>query len=202
MHNVKYVLPRLVFVIILLCFAPGIAIGNPVNETFTDIVGQGLDPGDIALIDEHGGPHISWVGSEVVIGGTYFVGTDKLRINIRNTSSHIMWNTVFSFEQSAFDWKGINLIANSWDGVDSNNDAAYYFGHIDVGELVYREIPLQTSWVSTPLINNSIGLDSFSESPGTSTVSVVHSPEPVSSTLFIVGGATLGFRRFRKKFKK
>jgi hypothetical protein len=27
-------------------------------------------------------------------------------------------------------------------------------------------------------------------------------PEPVSSTLFIIGGVTLGFRRFRKKFKK
>jgi hypothetical protein len=27
-------------------------------------------------------------------------------------------------------------------------------------------------------------------------------PEPISSTLFIVGGATFGFRRFRKKFRK
>lgn len=27
-------------------------------------------------------------------------------------------------------------------------------------------------------------------------------PEPISSTLFLVGGATLGFRHFRKKFKK
>ena len=33
-------------------------------------------------------------------------------------------------------------------------------------------------------------------------VNVAVAPEPISSTLFLVGGATLGFRRFRKKFKK
>lgn len=33
-------------------------------------------------------------------------------------------------------------------------------------------------------------------------ISPVIVPEPISSTLFLVGGATLGFRRFRKKFKK
>ncbi len=36
--------------------------------------------------------------------------------------------------------------------------------------------------------------------PALTTISlqVVHAPEPISSTLFLVGAATLGFRRFRK----
>jgi len=51
------------------------------------------------------------------------------------------------------------------------------------------------------------GLCGDGSDPGTGTCSgwvgtTTVVPEPVSSTLFIVGGATLGFRRFRKKFMK
>ena len=47
-------------------------------------------------------------------------------------------------------------------------------------------------------VNDSPNNGSCSGWVGTSTVV----PEPVSSTLFIVGAVTLGFRRFRNKFKK
>ena len=45
-----------------------------------------------------------------------------------------------------------------------------------------------------------VSLNAGSTMQTTANVAIV--PEPISSTLFIVGGATLGFRRFRKKFKK
>ncbi len=47
----------------------------------------------------------------------------------------------------------------------------------------------------TALLNSSGNAISFSATNG----SIAVAPEPVSSTLFILGGATLGFRRFRKK---
>jgi hypothetical protein len=42
--------------------------------------------------------------------------------------------------------------------------------------------------------------DANDDSDDTVVVAVV--PEPVSSVLFVIGGATLGFRQFRKNFKK
>ena len=49
-------------------------------------------------------------------------------------------------------------------------------------------------------ISPNAGDPSYIWTMGAASISVA--PEPVSSTLFLVGGATLGFRRFRKKFKK
>jgi len=46
----------------------------------------------------------------------------------------------------------------------------------------------------------TVNLTAGSNMQTTTNVAIV--PEPVSTTLFIVGGATLGFRRFRKRFKK
>ena len=51
----------------------------------------------------------------------------------------------------------------------------------------------------TAMLNSLGNPISFSATNGSVNVVV---PEPISSTLFIIGGATLGFRRFRKKFKK
>ena len=54
----------------------------------------------------------------------------------------------------------------------------------------------QTGWVR-------VYTDNTASPSGNFTVSVapVLVPEPISSTLFIIGGATLGFRRFRKSRK-
>ena len=46
----------------------------------------------------------------------------------------------------------------------------------------------------------TVNMDAGSMMQTTANVAIV--PEPVSSTLFIIGGATLGFRRLRKKFTK
>ncbi len=49
---------------------------------------------------------------------------------------------------------------------------------------------------------NNISMSAMSVNTGPDVYAATVVPEPVSSTLFIIGGATLGFIRFRKKFKR
>ncbi len=212
-----------VFLVIALVVAStGHVFANPITDTFTDTSGQtytdanctlvNVNPGNFNVVDEHGGaggldfPAV-WEDSSEDVGLTFAYGAcsdTALKITLWNTTHtsanpHTMWNTMLAFEQNAVDWKGNVLLADSWDGTDGSNDAAVYFGHIQPNQTVTRYISLKDGYVAQDLFYDSLGLDSGIESPGVSNVSITHSPEPVSSVLFITGAATLGFRRFRKK---
>jgi hypothetical protein len=84
-------------------------------------------------------------------------------------------------------WKNGSLLYNST--ITTSNDQPYWF------DFNYKGV--DTIWfkvdAGSPTPSTWIAIDNI-----TTTVA----PEPISATLFIVGGATLGLRRFRKKFKK
>jgi len=62
----------------------------------------------------------------------------------------------------------------------------------------YANVGFNSAHIDGTLVANSLtGTGEFHQYQFDHNVPVV--PEPVSSILFITGGATLGFRRFRKK---
>ncbi len=70
---------------------------------------------------------------------------------------------------------------------------------------VYFDVTMEMSGeIATfqTIANMQFGSSGYVDFTSASRVSSTVVPEPISSTLFIAGGATLGFRRFRKKFKK
>jgi hypothetical protein len=70
----------------------------------------------------------------------------------------------------------------------------FQFDYVGIDELIF------SSSGGTPVSGLTGSGTHFAMDDFTINAPVV--PEPISSTLFIVGGATLGFRRFRRKFKK
>jgi hypothetical protein len=74
----------------------------------------------------------------------------------------------------------------------------YYFLSLDnQTDEVLKEIESHKNVIRTRTINFD---DRNGVYTGMTTTTIV--PEPISSTLFVFGGGTLGFRHFRKKFKK
>lgn len=95
----------------------------------------------------------------------------------------------------------------SWSGSGSFDNTYYPKGLILDLERTSSGMASETIFAQTingKLINFDLDPNQFALNStvfsGTLPSSIV--PEPISSTLFIVGGATLGFSRFRKKFKK
>lgn len=151
------------------------AVANPVVATFTDLLGQGLDPGSFGLVDEH--------GQSAARGGVFTLNdyawfdtqsyddvTKAWTVTIHNESTDLMHNTVLALETGTF-----NLAPTSWDGV-VGSDPAYYFGDIGAGMTATRTIYVtsQPDW----MVANSLGLDTTLN--GTN-VSILHDiPEPGS----------------------
>jgi len=88
-------------------------------------------------------------------------------------------------------WYSVGKVGGSTSGIDIDT---FGFGINDL----FSYVRLTDDTNEGNQTGNNVGADI--DAIGAISTTVV--PEPISSTLFIVGGATLGLRRFRKKFKK
>ena len=77
-----------------------------------------------------------------------------------------------------------NLLDNKlyWSGLEHTNTAAAWMFDTGTGQ---QSVVYKTGSLYAIAVRSGMAV----------------APEPISSTLFLIGAATLGFRRFRKKFK-
>lgn len=164
------------------------AVANPVETTFSDILGQGVDPGTFGLVDEHGQSTTPRGGVFVdneyawVDGQSYDPLLNVWTVTIRNESTETMHNTVLALEADVF-----NLAANSWDGW-VGTDPAYYFGDIASGMTATRAISV--TGAPAFMVVNSLGLDTTLN--GTN-ASILHTPEPGSVGLALAALGTMAW---------
>ena len=126
----------------------------------------------------------TWTGFNFTLAGTngVFIDTD-------------LWDSGHSSPNLCNDWAydgdcdpRSSKEIDSWNISPDQKSMTVYFNN--------DWSPTQIGWVR-------VYTDNTADSSGAFTVtSTPIVPEPVSSSLFIIGAVTLGFRRFRKKFKK
>jgi len=170
-------------------------IGEHFIDAYDSDVDSGSAPPVSAFASYFGSPALSeMTESTIHMACSVWIGAPRCQTIASFTGNFIANDSLFAFSSSGYmnNLMVENVTASTtlFDQFYSGSDTLFIPIQIgdeisvsftrDTGEHIYHE-----------------GSFDFTD---TYSMSVV--PEPISSTLFIVGGATLGFRRFRKKLRK
>ncbi len=168
---------------------PGISVGDQVAYTFLiDLAVNGSytrNNGDVLTMSDNSSYNYFY---------TDYISGDAFE-ELSDGGSHNLWYEIAEINYSSEQLSGpyihkYNIAGNSFDNFMKISGNTFNTGD---SFTAYNEVYNASG--STSFIYADVSLQSVSSS-----LPVV--PEPVSSTLFIIGGATLGLRRFRKKFMK
>lgn len=123
----------------------------------------------------------TWIGFNFTLSGTNVVFIDTDLWDSEHSSPNLCSDWAYDGDCDPRSSKGIS----DWDISSDQKSMNVYFVN---------------DWSSTQIGWVRVYTDNTADSSGTFTVTATPIiPEPISSTLFVVGAMTLGFRRFRKK---
>jgi hypothetical protein len=222
MNNLKSFFSIIIYFFIIHCLSPGVHAGE-VPWSYENY-STSIAVGDDFLInlydsDSASGPplpisaHASWEsivypGWEMnaysgISAATMYIECNPLRCTGKNTftGNYIADNPFFLYE---YNYESPYFVPYSIEVINVTTATSLFLFHTAYSDSDIFYIPTPVGdeirvHISMVMPEHISGLDA-TLNYSMSTTPVV--PEPVSSTLFIIGGAALGFRRLRKKFKK
>ncbi len=200
---------KMVKLIVVLCTMVTVMSLSANVKAYTIEVGVGMQPTstwsltyrDWALPYEAvsaNDPVDGWIGGYL---GAEYVADDP---------SYVERDVVIFWEDGTSSSAGWGIPGNGWGAPAGGGFGAYFYWTANSSSLADMALAADEVWSFITAVGFQFREYDFTSSnwnySETSTIAIVSQPpivpEPISSTLFLVGAVTLGFRRLRKKTKK